>query len=183
MFENSDLEHVLACVEQSEMPEGECDTNAFQAVFRRLVQEHVADRIFTRVEDANRFDEAAGEAVEIATEWFGGYEDGNWPFTRDWLRAYVTGRYHGQRNGSYFEDQAGPGRREFIAKNPTESARCNWCLGCDETEPLEVDHIVPASLHGKHSPDNFQYLCKIHNRRWKGDLLFWDGEIPVPDGG
>lgn len=29
--------------------------------------------------------------------------------------------------------------------------------------PLELDHIVPLSVGGRHEVDNFQILCKHHN--------------------
>jgi 5-methylcytosine-specific restriction endonuclease McrA len=42
----------------------------------------------------------------------------------------------------------------------------NGCVYCgSETDPLEVDHIIPRAQGGTHEWDNLQVLCRRCNRR------------------
>lgn len=36
--------------------------------------------------------------------------------------------------------------------------------GCEVTEGLDIDHILPRALGGKHVLKNLQYLCKPHHK-------------------
>lgn len=175
-----ELEGVLTRLKESNIPDKECNTEKFPIVFRRLAQEHVADRIFSNASYASTYDEAIDIALKTAETWFGPYQENNWPVDRHWLIDYIKGRYHGSRSGIYIEDKPGNEKTQFIENNPKNSAICEWELGCSQPENLQVDHITPTSLHGKHSLENYQYLCKNHNQRWKGNLLFWDVDVPMP---
>ncbi len=42
--------------------------------------------------------------------------------------------------------------------------RCALCGATKDTQPLDVDHIVPRSLGGKHELDNLQVLCTKCNQ-------------------
>ncbi|NNE07888.1 MAG: HNH endonuclease [Gemmatimonadetes bacterium] len=36
---------------------------------------------------------------------------------------------------------------------------------CDATRHLQIDHVRPFALGGKHEPENLRLLCGAHNRR------------------
>ena len=52
-------------------------------------------------------------------------------------------------------------RRRQIVKN------AGRCENCDQTENLELDHMIPRSRGGCHCEDNLWVLCRACNRhKW-----------------
>ena len=46
------------------------------------------------------------------------------------------------------------------------------CVNCENTENLEVDHIIPLSRGGREDEDNMQILCRKCNRKKKNFIDF-----------
>lgn len=56
-----------------------------------------------------------------------------------------------------------------------DNGLCRAC-GCDDTDSLQADHIVPESRGGETSLDNLQALCGVCNNR-KGNTII--GALPI----
>lgn len=48
------------------------------------------------------------------------------------------------------------------------------CACCHSEDNLTIDHIVPASLGGKHEIDNFQVLCRSCNAKKKQEVIRYE---------
>ncbi len=52
------------------------------------------------------------------------------------------------------------------------------CQKCGNQMWLQIDHIVPYSIIGRHSIENLQILCKSCNMKKSNK---YDGPLPAPD--
>ena len=154
----------------------------FLWVFGNLIQEYFADRVYNEVKKAKELQKTVRNGLEIARDWFGEDHLHDWPFHRDWLKDYITGRFVGSRRGKSAESKRHGGIDEFIERYPRSTAICQWYLGCIEKNDLQVDHKLAWKKYGASTPENFQWLCRKHNNDWKKTLLFWgDNFIPFRD--
>ena len=53
-----------------------------------------------------------------------------------------------------------------------DAPKCMW-LGCEITEYIEIDHVIPEACGGANTIDNYQLLCRKHNAS-KGKRLGFD---------
>ena len=57
-------------------------------------------------------------------------------------------------------------RRSYRQFRMVVYARDNWrCVSCGATEDLTLDHIVPKSKGGPHTPENLQTMCRPCNNK------------------
>lgn len=166
-------------------------SDKFLWVFGNQIQEYLADRIWEEVQSKHlhlRRDEAVKISYSIAEEWFGqDFLKDEMPFTKEWFKQYVEGRFFGYIEGTYPEAKIERGKREFEARYPKE--KCQWYLGCPLTEEelksrgetLQCDHKWPLASRGLSFPENCQWLCRKHNIVWKNKTIFW-GENFIPCG-
>lgn len=175
------LERLLDIATGIPHPEIEISRDRFQWVFGSLIQEFLADLLYEQVKDHRDHHEAIRVAVSLAERWFGPDELTDWPFRRKWLERYIGSRALGKREGIFPEDDLSTLRGEFRSSHPKDEAQCEWYLGCTSTDSLEIDHKWPLSVHGPTEVSNLQWLCRKHNRNWKGNLVFWDNAIPFDD--
>lgn len=135
------------------------------SVFERLYFETIRKVEAARTSPSERRKTAA----RIYNSWFPDPADR--PIALNRLLHYLCKELErGHRDssaGSRFRDRA-------LQKDP----RCVWPLGCRVTDPrdLEADHRMPHAWGGSDEEDNFQLLCRFHNRL-KGTSLFW-GDLP-----
>lgn len=92
------------------------------------------------------------------------------PCYANWHREYCKNRYPDgslkQRAYYFNRNRAGA----HIKESDLEAIilrQCGECKTCGDdigTVPWEIDHIIPVSVGGSHSPANLQILCKRCNR-------------------
>lgn len=173
------LRRLIDISEHADLPGPPVNPQRAYLIAGRMIQEHLAHRVFYHVRDASDWSEAVDRAVELCSEWFGEDEVTEWPFRQTWITKYVKWRYLGPRQGLNPEDARQAHRDKLQKQSPRDEAQCEWPLGCEEEgKDLQVDHVWPWGRHGPSHIENLQWLCQDHNSTWKKDLLFWDNIIP-----
>lgn len=142
----------------------------YQFFFEGSVElKEAIDRVRARLSNKYPFGQLEDIVLELAIDWLKRHDQADAapallvprPIASDrvpnWARRVVW-----KRDG---------GRCAFVAKDGTR---------CESRRGLEIDHIVPRSLGGAHSPENLRLLCRPHNdserRRLLGEGEFGLGE-------
>ena len=191
MTEKERLEIIIKTGEKGDIPKPEFNSSKFYRVFGNIIQEYFADRIWEEIQ-LKKWNPSKSEVMSIgfsiAFEWFNkDFIDKELPFTKDWLKKYLEGRFHGYLEGNTPETDIRKGKKEFEKSSP--KIQCQWFLGCPMTdkelkkrgETLQCDHKWPLGNMGVGTKENCMWLCPKHNIIWKGKTLFW-GENFIPCG-
>jgi 5-methylcytosine-specific restriction endonuclease McrA len=88
-------------------------------------------------------------------------------------RAYVA-NYSAKR-------REGPGvtKGDILAQYEKQQGRCFWC-SASVADSYHVDHVIPLSRHGSHSPDNIVIACPTCNISKNDKLPFVEWTPPNP---
>lgn len=105
---------------------------------------------------------------EQISEYKRNWQERNPEYVREYWREYRareyvrdTRRAEKHKRRKHYSDGDAP-RNAWRVLLDFYGEKCMY-PECDEADRLQLDHVIPISQRGRHSLDNMQVLCLVHN--------------------